>query len=454
MALVKCPKCGRIVSTFADKCPHCGLPITDVIKVEAENIADTLPEEDADNTGADAFELDLASVHSIDDDSDITADTGTGDSNASYDSGREEERKQRNDNKTQDREQVIFDLPNDDEDGQDSSRSKKIIRYVIIALAVLTLVLIVIGVIQKQRELAAADEPVPTEEAIEPYETDAPAPEETPALSDSGKKISDAFFNRLCDYTVGNYVLKVPEEWEDEDPYVYPEKNDADYAMMYASRAAGEGHTEDDLARFADEMISELKDNHADSSLISKEKTVINGTEMIHARIDSKEPSVLGIIDVYWFLDQEDYSIISVLFFEGNGTEYDYSDVYSRIIHSIEFTGRPAPEPTPSASADASPSPSPSPSPSKTREPERTARPTTKPSASPTKSNAAPSSSPSPSPSGPAEPSDTPEPIPTDIPEPTPTDMPEPTQEPTPEPTPEKTQEPEKTKEPEPDTEP
>ncbi len=451
MALVKCPKCGRIVSTFADKCPHCGLPITDEVKDAAVNIADSISQDEADVFEKAGFDISPAETDIAPEDV-LPLHEETGEPESRYEQTETEY------NEIYDEEGTASDNTSDKiQKGSDRRKAK--IKNVLLALLVvsslvLTLITLIVVLKPGSSDVPKGPDAAETETVSDGTETADPT-EAAVSLDGSGKKISDAFFNRLRDYTVGNYRLKVPEEWEDQYPYVYPEREDDSYAMMYASADNREGCTNDDLEKYADAMIDDLKNKHKDSTLAVKERMFISDTGMIHARIDSKEPGAIGIIDVYWFLDKGDYRIITVVFFEGTDTKYDYSDVFSRIIHSLKFTGTAAPSnsPSPSPSAYASPSPSPSPSPSKTREPERTARPTTKPSASPTNTpQPTPDTTPGPTP----EP--TPEPTPDDTPEPTPDTTPEPTPdttpEPTPEPTPEKTQEPEKTKEPEPDTEP
>ena len=37
MALIKCPKCGKMFSEHAAKCPRCGLSINDVARITKEN---------------------------------------------------------------------------------------------------------------------------------------------------------------------------------------------------------------------------------------------------------------------------------------------------------------------------------------------------------------------------------------------------------------------------------
>lgn len=60
MALVKCPECGHDVSTLADRCPNCGMPITDEIgrQVEEESPSDRYTAEKKTNNE------DPGSIHS------------------------------------------------------------------------------------------------------------------------------------------------------------------------------------------------------------------------------------------------------------------------------------------------------------------------------------------------------------------------------------------------------
>ena len=35
MALIRCPECGKEISSKADKCPNCGCPVDDIIQKNA-----------------------------------------------------------------------------------------------------------------------------------------------------------------------------------------------------------------------------------------------------------------------------------------------------------------------------------------------------------------------------------------------------------------------------------
>lgn len=154
---------------------------------------------------------------------------------------------------------------------------------------------------------------------------------------DLTKKSSDDFSGKKIDVDFGDYKIKVPAVWENKDSYYYPVIGlDDDFAMLYVAKNDGEKYDDIDLVLSANEFLEGVTEGIDNPEIITKEKLDINGLTIMHAEVSGITSGINGKTTLYWLINPSDGSFSSLIFFQGNGTEFDYANDVEEIINSIQ----------------------------------------------------------------------------------------------------------------------
>lgn len=138
------------------------------------------------------------------------------------------------------------------------------------------------------------------------------------------------------DFIVGNYGIKVPAYWIEDEEYCY---SPDEYGLVYLTESENGGYA-DALASDDTEQLLAAFD---EDDFIENEILVINDIKMWHVSyLDTSEPYQVTI-HAYHFIDSKTKKMLELGFLQEGDDDYghDYSKEYNKMLHSIHIVENP-----------------------------------------------------------------------------------------------------------------
>lgn len=177
-----------------------------------------------------------------------------------------------------------------------------------------------------------------TSQAISNAQSDASNEEagETTNSEETEKEMSAAFDGDLTDYSIGNYIIKIPSVWQIDDSSV---KVGNDGLIKGLSMIID--NLSDEELKYVSENPHSIRESYLpqflaafDNPSVSNETTIsINGINMVREEITYNDVEMT----YYWFVDADSASIVGISFAQQTNSQYDYTNDFESIISTIKY---------------------------------------------------------------------------------------------------------------------